>query len=134
MLNFCSLYSGSTGNSLFIENEKTKILIDAGVSAKKILTGLKTVNTNIQEIDAILVTHEHSDHIRSLGAISGKYNIPVYATSETWSVLEECKLKISGENQKSFAIDKPFKINDIDIMGFELPHDAINPCRFYFYI
>ena len=66
MLNFCSLYSGSTGNCLLVSSEDTNILIDAGVSQKKIIEGLESINKDINKIDAILVTHEHSDHIISI--------------------------------------------------------------------
>ena len=64
-MKFCSLYSGSTGNSLFVQGNETKILVDSGVSAKKITEALETINVDIKEINAILVTHEHIDHIRS---------------------------------------------------------------------
>ena len=77
MFKFCSLFSGSTGNSLLIESDNSKILIDAGESAKKIVSALSLLDINISDIDAILVTHEHSDHVKSLGTLSKKYNIPV---------------------------------------------------------
>ena len=67
MFKFCSLFSGSTGNSLLIESDNSKILIDAGESAKKIVSALSLLDINISDIDAILVTHEHSDHVKSLG-------------------------------------------------------------------
>ena len=79
MFNFCSLYSGSTGNCLFIETNETKILVDAGVSQKKIMTALASFDVSLEDIDAILVTHEHSDHILNVGSLSKRYNIPVYA-------------------------------------------------------
>jgi len=66
MFRFCSLYSGSTGNSLYVETPNTKILIDAGESAKKIVSALSNIEVDITEINAILVTHEHSDHIKGL--------------------------------------------------------------------
>ena len=70
MLNFCSLYSGSSGNCLFVETEKTKVLIDAGVSLKKIEQGLESINVSGADLDAVIVTHEHVDHIQSVGNIS----------------------------------------------------------------
>ena len=70
MFKFCSLYSGSTGNSLFVETPNTKILIDAGESAKKIVSALSNICVDIENIDAILVTHEHSDHVKGLGTLS----------------------------------------------------------------
>ena len=98
MLNFCSLYSGSSGNSLFVQSENTNILVDAGESAKKIENALSSINVSANNIDAIVVTHEHSDHIKSIGTLSKKYNIPVYATEKTWQAMPEQaeSLQISG--------------------------------------
>lgn len=70
MFNFCSLYSGSSGNSLFVQTDNTKILVDAGESAKKIETALNSIDVKINDIDAVIVTHEHSDHIKGLSTIS----------------------------------------------------------------
>ena len=75
MFNFCSLYSGSTGNCLLIQSNETNILIDAGVSQKKISEALASFNLDLTNIDAILVTHEHSDHTMNVGSISKKYDI-----------------------------------------------------------
>ena len=77
MLKFCSLYSGSSGNSFFIQSDHSKILVDAGVSCKKIVDALASLSIAIEDIDAILVTHEHTDHTQSIGTISKKYNIPI---------------------------------------------------------
>ena len=66
MFKFCSLFSGSTGNSLFVETENSKILVDAGESAKKIVSALSLIGIEVTDIDAILVTHEHIDHVKSL--------------------------------------------------------------------
>ena len=87
MFKFCSLFSGSTGNSLLVETDNSKILVDAGESAKKIVNALSLVDVDISDIDAIIVTHEHSDHVKSLGALSNKYNIPVYANLNTWNAM-----------------------------------------------
>ena len=94
MFKFCSLYSGSSGNSLFVENDNAKILIDAGESAKKIVEALNSINVDIKDIDAILVTHEHKDHVKGLGTLSQKYNIPVYANNETWEAMPDQSTKI----------------------------------------
>ena len=96
MLNFCSLYSGSSGNCLFVETQSTKILVDCGTSGKKVCEGLSAIGKDITDIDAILVTHEHSDHIQSLGLISKKYDIPVYANLETWNAMASQKNKIKN--------------------------------------
>ena len=130
MFNFCSLYSGSSGNSLYVESDNTKILIDAGESAKKITEALSSINVDPEEIDAILVTHEHSDHVKGLGTFSKKYNIPVYANRQTWEAMPEQEAKISNENIKYFNPSENMEINDLKIYPFKIPHDATNPCGF----
>lgn len=133
MLKFCSLYSGSSGNSLFIENNNTKILVDAGVSGKKIIEGLDSINVNPEEIDAILVTHEHSDHVQSLGTFSKKFDIPVYANSNTWSKIPKEIEKIGEKNVFTFKTSEDFTIGDLVIHPFKTPHDAIESCGFNIY-
>ena len=130
MLNFCSLYSGSTGNCLLVSTEDTNILIDAGVSQKKIIDGLESINKDINDIDAILVTHEHSDHILSVGSLSKKYNIPVYSNKETFNSMPSQTQKIEIQNQKEFLINSDFSIGSLKIHPFSIPHDASNPCGF----
>ena len=106
MFKFCSLYSGSTGNSLFVETPNTKILIDAGESAKKIVSALSNICVDIENIDAILVTHEHSDHVKGLGTLSKKYNIPVYANNGTWQAMPVQSSKIENSNKRLFNSNK----------------------------
>ena len=118
------------GNCLYVESENTKLLIDAGVSLKKIETGLKTLNVSPSSLDGILVTHEHSDHIQSLGNLSKKFNLPVYANSETFDAMPKQTDKISTENINRFKIAEKFQIKDIEINPFSIPHDAANPCGF----
>lgn len=130
MFKFCSLFSGSTGNSLLVETENSKVLIDAGESAKKIVDALSLINVDISDIDGILVTHEHMDHVKSLGTISKKYNIPVYANPETWNAMPEQEAKILFENKKEFLINEEFEIKDLIFKPFSIPHDAANPCGF----
>lgn len=130
MLKFCSLYSGSSGNCLYVESNGSKILIDSGISCKKICEGLASIGSSIEKIDAILVTHEHSDHVQSLGMVSKKFDIPVYANLETWNGMEKQKEKISENNIKLFENDKDFFLNDLIIHPFSTPHDAANPCGF----
>lgn len=130
MLNFCSLYSGSSGNCLYVESENAKVLIDAGVSLKKIEAGLETLNVDPASLDGILVTHEHSDHIQSLGSLSKKFNLPVFANSETLDAMPKQTDKISAENINKFNLKENFSIKDIEITPFSIPHDAANPCGF----
>ncbi len=130
MLKFCSLYSGSTGNSLLVKNDNTCILVDAGVSGIKIVEALNSINIDISQIQAILVTHEHTDHVKSVGTLSKKYNIPVFANKETWSAMPTESKKVPLECQKTFTIDNKFNIGSLEILPFSIPHDATNPCGF----
>ena len=118
------------GNCLYVESDNTKLLIDAGVSLKKKEKGLDTINVSPSSLDGILVTHEHSDHIQSLGNLSKKFNLPVFANSETFDAMPKQTDKISTENINKFKIKQKFSINDIEITPFAIPHDAANPCGF----
>ena len=133
MLNFTSLYSGSSGNCLFVETNNTKILIDAGVSLKKIEKGLESFNVLPSDLDAVIVTHEHTDHIQSLGNLSKKFDIPVFATSKTYDAMPKQTEKITDKNKYNINIDEKFSIGDIEILPFKIPHDAADPCGFTLY-
>ena len=130
MLKFCSLYSGSSGNSLYVQSDNTKILIDAGVSGKKVIEALESINVFPEEIDAILVTHEHIDHIKSVGTLSKKFNIPVFANTGTWDAMPAEQAKISSNNQYKFKTSEDFEIGDLRIHSFKTPHDASESCGF----
>ena len=130
MLNFCSLYSGSSGNSLFVETENTKVLIDCGVSSKKVEEGLKSLDVEPSSIDAILITHEHSDHVKGLGTFSKKFNVPIFANQETLDNMEQQTVKINNKNINTFKVYDKFYIEDLEINPFSISHDAANPCGF----
>ena len=130
MMNFCSLYSGSSGNSSLLQTKNTKILIDAGVSCKKIITSLENINIDPSSIDGILITHEHIDHVQGLGTLSKKFNIPVFVNQETLNAMPNQKNKISEDNIHIFKNSKEFNIGDLKIFPFPIPHDAANPCGF----
>ena len=133
MLKFCSLYSGSSGNSFFVQSDNAKILVDAGVSCKKIVDALASLNVAIENIDAILITHEHTDHTQSIGTISKKYNIPVYANRKTWLAMPNQMEKINEKNTFYFRNNEEFSIKDLRVFPFNIPHDAANPCGFNIY-
>ena len=130
MFKFCSLYSGSSGNSLFIETQNTKLLIDAGVSSRKIENALKDIDVNPSTLDGILITHEHIDHVQGLGTLSNKFDLPVFVNQETLDAMPKQKDKISEKNIKTFKISDKFEIGDLEIKPFSIPHDAVNPCGF----
>lgn len=131
MINFCNLFSGSSGNCTYVATENTKILVDAGVSCNKIVKALKEINVELEDIDAIVITHEHSDHTKGLTTISKKYNIPIYANAGTWSMLGS--LNVSEAYKLMFDTGKEFEIGDFKVLPFSIPHDAKEPCGFSFY-
>ncbi len=130
MLKFCSLCSGSTGNSFLIKSNKINLLVDAGASGKKISDALASLNIDVKNIDAILVTHEHTDHTQSIATLSKKYSIPVYANKKTWDAMLDKKSKIESNNIFYFKNNNSFKIKNLDIFPFDIPHDAADPCGF----
>ena len=129
-MKFCSLYSGSSGNSLFVESNESKILIDAGVSVKKIIEALSSIEVGIQDINAIVVTHEHIDHIKSLGTLANKYNIPIYANLGTWNGIDNENKVPKIEKRNFFKTGEKFEIGDLKIKSFATSHDAMESCGF----
>jgi len=134
MVKFCSLFSGSSGNCIFVSDEKTKILIDAGLSGVRIIEALNSIGEDPSEISAILITHEHSDHTKGVGILSRKFNIPIYANSGTWEGMRRELGKIKPEFAKVFSTDNDFMVGDIGVRPFQIPHDAAEPVGYSFYI
>lgn len=130
-----SVASGSSGNCIFVGTDTTQILVDAGITKKRINEGLHTIDTDLKEIDGILITHEHIDHTRALGVISRSYNIPLYATKDTCD--EILNISSLGEFDKSLLnpinIDEQFMIGDITVEPHSIWHDAIDPCCYSLY-
>ena len=124
---FSSLYSGSSGNSIFVSGEKSKILVDVGMPGKKIDEALIKIGENPSDIDGIFITHEHSDHIKGVGILSRKYDIPIYANDKTWSAMEKSLGKIKEHNIKIMDRRSTVDIGDLSIKSFVIPHDAISP-------
>lgn len=126
--------SGSKGNCIYIGTKDTKILIDAGISGIKIKNALEEINVCIEDIDAVFVTHEHSDHIDGIGVLARKYNIPIYATEGTWQNMPQKVGKIPINNKKIVYADEGIILNDMRIRPFAVPHDAKEPvCYNVFY-
>ena len=103
-MNFCSLYSGSSGNSLFLESENAKILVDTGMSCKKIEEALKLIEVNPSSINAILVTHEHSDHIQGIPMMAKQFEVPIYATGGTLDQICEKDKKNVIKRENSYKV------------------------------
>jgi phosphoribosyl 1,2-cyclic phosphodiesterase len=128
MKGFCPLASGSKGNCIYLGTAHTKILIDAGLSGKAIISKLEQINVDIADIDAILVTHEHTDHIQGLKVLAYRLGIPVFANTETAKGIVESfhdcpKFKI-------FATGETFEFGDLEIHPFSIQHDTLDPVAF----
>lgn len=130
MLRLCSLYSGSSGNCIFVEDGQTRLLVDCGVSGKKIEQALSSHGIDLKSINAALVTHEHSDHVQSVGIIHRKSGADIYANEGTFCAFEG---SIGRYNEASVKIfDGKFNIGDIEITPFSIPHDAADPVGYTF--
>ncbi len=131
-MDFCSIASGSSGNCIFVGTGRANILIDAGISGKKVAEGLRGLDRKPEEIDAILVTHEHSDHIKGLGVLTRKYGIPIYSTPGT--IQEIQRIAALGEIDSSLFhtihADEPFELCGAQIHPFSVSHDAAEPVAY----
>ncbi len=126
------LKSSSKGNATVIYNTNTKILVDCGISGKILEDCLERVGIDASELDAIVITHEHSDHTKGVGVISRKYKLPVYANIGTWKGMRGAVGKIDEENIRIFETGESFYINDIEIKSFPTPHDAAESVGYVF--
>lgn len=128
-MRFCSIASGSSGNCIYVGTEQTHILVDVGISGKRIEEGLKEINLSSKDIDGILITHEHSDHMKSVGVLARKYKIPVYTTGGTADAI--CRMSSVGKLPEGIfheiKADEDFTIKDLTIHPFSIPHDAAQP-------
>ncbi len=129
-LRFTSLGSGSKGNATLIEAADTLLLVDCGFSIRELLKRLLTVQRKAEDISAILVTHEHSDHIKGVGALSRKYNIPVHLTSGTLRAGSKALSELP--NYHIFNSHESFSIGEILVKPVTVPHDASEPSQFVF--
>ena len=133
-LRFSPLFSGSSGNSTYVGSDDTHLLVDAGLSGSRIIQELRNVGLDPAMLDAILVTHEHSDHIRGIGILSRKYDLPIFATEGTWRAMID---KIGPVNERNICVIQPgedFYIGSIDVMPFATPHDAAQSVGYTFEI
>lgn len=123
-MKFTPLYSGSSGNSSYICSDDVRILIDAGVSAKAITEALSSIGESIAAVNAIIVTHEHIDHVRSVGTLSRKYNIPIYANAKTWEAMGPIIKEVAFSNVRLFDSRRDFYIGGVNIAPMRTSHDA----------
>jgi phosphoribosyl 1,2-cyclic phosphodiesterase len=131
------LASGSRGNSAVIQTSKTKILVDAGISCRETFKRMKALSEDPRTLTAVLITHEHCDHVYGLLTLSKKLRIPVFmtgATHQCWSrsMRDKNGVRPQVEKLEVFASGRRFQIGDIEVMPFTIPHDAADPVGFTF--
>lgn len=130
-LSFCSFSSGSSGNCYLVKSKETAVLVDAGISGKKVWDGLEKTNTKREMLSALLVTHEHSDHTKSIGILAKKEKgLFVYANHDTWGKLTA---PVCEEQRRTFQTGDQFFIGDILVKTFQVSHDAADPVGYSFY-
>ena len=124
-----SIASGSSGNCIYVGNDNAHILIDTGISKKRVEEGLKKIELSPADLNGIFITHEHSDHISGLGVLSRKYNIPIYGTWETIAAIKSYTNlgKIDEDLFVEIEPDKCVTVENLTVRPFSISHDAVNP-------
>ena len=131
-LRFSPLFSGSSGNATYVGCDDAHILVDAGLSGSRVTGELQRVGVDPSALTAILVTHEHSDHIKGIGILSRKYDLPVFATEGTWREMLGKVGNIPTRNMRVIEPEQDFYLGSIDVTPFPIPHDAAQPVGYTF--
>lgn len=131
-MELCSLASGSSGNCIYVGTDDHHILIDAGISKKKIENGLNEIGLKADEMDAILITHEHYDHVKGLGVMARRYGLPMYATQGTIDAIQRADRigKVDDSLYHPISRDMEFTIGDMSIRPVRTSHDAADPVAY----
>lgn len=133
---FFSLGSGSSGNCYYLGNSEYGILIDAGIGVRTIIKRLKEYDIAMHQIQGVLITHDHFDHVKSVTSLAHKYFLPVYATSDVHKGIEQNKFMPYSLNgsRKYVKKDSAFNLRDFRITPFEVPHDSVDNVGYFFEI
>ena len=126
-ITFCSLFSGSSGNAIYVGAGDTHLLVDAGLPGKSVSEALMSIGVLPETLTGILVTHEHTDHVKGVGVLSRKYRIPIYANARTWEAMERHVGNIAPGCRREFYSGDPFYINNVSILPYGISHDAAEP-------
>lgn len=131
-MRLCSIASGSSGNCIYVGSEATHLLVDVGISGKRTETGLNTLGITGKDLDGILITHEHADHISGLGVIARKYGIPIYATPGTIDAIQKSSSigKIDQSLFREVKEDVKLTIKDLTVNPMRISHDAAQPVAY----
>lgn len=127
-----SIASGSSGNCIYVGSDNTHILVDAGISNRRIEQGLNEIGIKGGELDGIVITHEHSDHTKGLGVLARKHGVPIYSTKETLDEIRNMKYlgEYPVELLNPICPDVDFMIGDLEVKPFRIDHDAANPVAY----
>lgn len=132
-MRFSVLASGSSGNAIYVENDQHSFLVDAGLSGKKMEELFASIGKSMSDLDGILVTHEHSDHIKGLGIVARKHKVPIYANKKTWTAMDHLVGNIATEQRFHFDMDSVKTFGSLDIQSFAVSHDAADPMFYVFH-
>lgn len=131
-LRFTVLASGSTGNASVVSTDAATVLVDVGLSGKKIEDLMRQRGVEAARLDAVFITHEHSDHIKGLGAFARKYEVPVYANEKTWAAMGKLVGELPDGQRKVLDTDAAIEIADLRIESYAISHDAAEPVGYCF--
>ncbi|ATP42291.1 MBL fold metallo-hydrolase [Solibacillus sp. R5-41] len=131
-MRFSVLASGSSGNAIYVENDEHSFLVDVGLSGKKMEQLFSKVDRDMKNLTGILVTHEHSDHIKGLGVVARKHKIPIFANALTWNAMDGLIGNIPTELRFHFDMETVKTFGGLDIQSFAVSHDAADPMFYTF--
>lgn len=131
-MRLCSIASGSSGNCIYVGSDATHLLVDVGISGKRVEEGLRTLDLTGRDLDGILITHEHSDHISGLGVISRKYHVPIFATRGTIKAILNGKNAPEEDLFQEIEADSAMVIKDLKVNPMKISHDAAQPVAYRF--
>ena len=133
-LTFCTLFSGSSGNAVYLGSDEGALLIDCGMSGRQVLDAMAAAGLNPAALRGLLITHEHSDHVRGAGVLSRKLGLPIYATAGTWNGMERAVGPLESRNQVVLTAGESFFICGMEAASFSIPHDANDPVGYRFFV
>lgn len=131
-MRLCSIASGSSGNCTYVGSECTHLLIDVGISGKRVESGLNSLGLTGKDVDGILITHEHADHVAGLGVLARKYEIPIYSTKKTIAAMQKMRQigDIAPDLFYEIREDEKFTIKDLTVNPMKISHDAVQPVAY----
>jgi phosphoribosyl 1,2-cyclic phosphodiesterase len=132
-MHFSVLASGSTGNAIYVETEEHSFLVDVGLSGKQMESLFQQIDRRMDKLSGILVTHEHSDHIKGLGVVARKYRLPIFANEKTWKAMDGLIGEIPLDQKFTFEMETVKSFGSLDIESFGVSHDAAEPMFYIFH-